>query len=174
MDDMLDEILFENIYTDTEDLMAEQYKKLFTSYRRLWVPIYSVLSVVFLLYVFLFGGVKNWLFLLIAISYLIYSCIRHRIAARQYMKNVSKFYENTIPETVHSFSGDIIYSVFGNQTFHVPLAKVDILTETDHLLILCIGKTHRMTLKKDSFTKGTYPEFLAFLRTKCPSLKIPE
>lgn len=170
----MDEILFENIYTDTEDLMAEQYKKLFTSYRRLWVPIYSVLSVVFLLYVFLFGGLTNWLFLLISIAYLTYCCIRHRIAARQYMKNVSKFYGNTIPETIHSFSGDTIYSVFGNQTFHVPLAKVDILTETDHLLILCIGKNYRMTLKKGSFTKGTYPEFLAFLRTKCPSLKIPE
>lgn len=170
----MDEILFENIYTDTEDLMAEQYKKLFTSYRRLWVPIYSVLSVVFLLYVFLFGGLTNWLFLLISIAYLTYCCIRHRIAARQYMKNVSKFYGNTIPETIHSFSGDTIYSVFGNQTFHVPLAKVDILTETDHLLILCIGKNYRMTLKKGSFTKGTYPEFLAFLRTRCPSLKIPE
>ena len=154
--------------------MAEQYKKLFTSYRRLWVPIYSVLSVVFLLYVFLFGGLTNWLFLLISIAYLTYCCIRHRIAARQYMKNVSKFYGNTIPETIHSFSGDTIYSVFGNQTFHVPLAKVDILTETDHLLILCIGKNYRMTLKKGSFTKGTYPEFLAFLRTRCPSLKIPE
>lgn len=44
--------------------------------------------------------------------------------------------------------------------------------ETPSLYCLFMGKTMCTIVKKDSFTIGNPMEFKAFLRTKCPQLKI--
>ncbi len=170
----MEEILFENIYADTESIISEQYKKMYAPGLLLWSLVFGTTTLILLFFVFVLGDKHYWPVLLFSAAYLISLFFRHRIYSRRYMNNLRNFYNGTVPETIHRFTEDTIYSIFGTQTFHVPIVKVDKLQITAHLLILYVGKTHRMTLKKDSFTKGTYEEFLAFLRTRCPELKIPE
>ena len=135
--------------------------------------IFAVSCLIFLPAAFVVGGKYIFLFLF-TLGYLIFVLTRHKLYARRYIKQMTAHYDGQMPDQFFRFTEDTVYSVQGDLIFHLPLRKLTRATATRNVLNLYAGKTHRLSIVKDAFVKGSYEEFLAFLRAKCPDLKIPE
>lgn len=167
------DILFEVQYKDTLELMEEIFKHISTKNRRVCGTIFAVSCLIFLPSAFLLG--KKYIFwFLFSLGYLIFTLIRHKLYARKYIKQMTAHYDGQMPDQFFRFTEDTVYSVQGDLIFHLPLRKLTRVTATRNVLNLYAGKTHRLSIVKGAFIKGSYQEFLAFLRAKCPDLKIPE
>ncbi|MBR2048462.1 MAG: hypothetical protein IJ960_07685 [Oscillospiraceae bacterium] len=167
------DILFEVQYKDTQELMEEIFKHISTKTRRIYGTVFSVGCLIFLPSIFVLGG-KYIFWFLFSLGYLIFILTRHKLYARRYIKQMMTHYDGVMPDQFFRFTEDTVYSVQGDLIFHLPLRKLTRATATRNTLNLYAGKTHRLTIVKVAFIKGSYQEFLAFLRAKCPDLVLPE
>lgn len=173
----MDEILFENVFTEDENTLTEIGKTHRGSFRQIFLVILILLTLYFaqaaVASILMWQDYTYLLFVLVYLLLDLYYLFAPRINARIYMKRSLKFHDGMIPEHRISCTGKELCATFGKQQVLIPYDKLDKAAVTKHCIVLTAKKYARITLRKDSFTKGTYEEFTQFLRAKCPALKIP-
>lgn len=167
------EYLFENIYVDTEKLLRQTYKKILKKKVLIWTAVSVVMGLLFLFAgVVLDKPVYRWgslIYVVLAVWYLLWP---HRIARKAY-KNMLKFYDGVIPETVVRLA-DAITLTQGETVTTIPYNKLKQVSILDDCLLLHNEIGGAYIVSNDGFTKGTKQEMLAFLKEKCPQLKLPD
>ena len=134
----------------------------------IWIPLFLISMWFEIL------GWQHWFFFLLSLGYTLYYYFLPVINAKRYMRHALKYHNGVIPENHELFTEqEIILRDHAGET-RLSYDKFDKAQSTEHMLILTARKYMRLIVHKDCFTKGTYEEFLAFLRAKCPDLKIPE
>ena len=167
------DIFFENIYTDNPQIMLEVAKILPRPRRTIWLTVYWVLAVLYGLIVVFDGSLKNWCLFLFFVGYLIWFILLPRTRTRKYMKSITKYYNGTIPQTRILFTGDKIISQSGEDHTATPYDKLVKVHFGKYAIIFTVEGNASIFLSTHGFTRGTVPEFLDFLHTKCPQLKLP-
>ncbi len=116
-------------------------------------------------------GVRQILLLLIAVYLLMWPLLRSHVAAASRIKHLKKLYDGVIPETTVTFGDTIEVSDAGNHSSF----RYDQIMKTCRLkrsYILMLNGKFCIFLQPDGFTKGTFEQFTAFLREKCPNVKV--
>ena len=162
------DILFENIYTDTLETLEEMNQNLYAQNQKHYTWIFGVFSVIFLL-LGLLADIKFLLYCLVFLSLLIYYRQLHKRAAKQQLSAALAFYDGEMPTQIVRITEDTLYYINGCQSFCVPLRKLSRATVTKNGLIIRAGYYFQFYLSKNAFTRGTYEDFLEFLKEKCPS-----
>ena len=176
----MNETLFENSYLPTEERSREVIRRNIRGRIILLSLIYVMLSfrLVRLIVECIWYGiyVEFYLYLLTAAVFVatLFILFQARYFAWRNIRKLRKFYDGELPMQYIDFTEEEIICRFGENLSRTPYRKLDKVVFTKNTLILCSQKVTRIPVTKDGFTKDTYPEFLAFLRTKCPTLKIPE
>ena len=161
------DILFENTYTDTLETLNEMNWDLYAKSRKIFTWSFGTFAAISLL-LCLVTDIKYLFHCLFFLAFLFYSRNIYRRAAKQQMKTIQDFYDGVMPTQVIRVTADTLYYINGCQSFCVPLRKLSRTTVTKNGLLLRAGNYYQFYLRKDSFTKGTYEDFLEFLKEKCP------
>lgn len=174
----MDEILFENAFTLDEELSAE-IVKMQLGVRR---PIFLIIGILMELYILqcaVFSFLLDYhspFYLLMSLfwmGFILFIFFRPRIAAKQHMRRCRKFYDQAIPEIHVRFAREELIAQTGDQLMKLPYQKLNDVKISKHLMMLRVKKLSYVVIHKDGFTQGTYEEFLAFLKARCPNLKLP-
>lgn len=168
------EVLFENVYTDTEEVMKELYRQRSKVRRWLFAVLFSFYTMVYIHLVRNDGNILYWIFLFVCGGYAIFYLFYPTIVTKRYFKNMKKHYDGKVPETRILCTEEDITVWFGKDCGHLSYDKITKIYFYRNIIELQEGKMKRATLLQDAFTKGTKGEFLEFLRVKCPNLTIPE
>lgn len=174
----MDEVLFECRFTETEERTVELVGRIMKARRVILMILIAPIALWFVwsaVEEILFG--QGFFYTALSVVYVLlflYLIFQSRITAKIHFRRTMKFYNGTMPEAHYVFTGQEILSHYGDQQIRIPYDKLNRVLISKHLMILFAQKYARVAFPKDSFTKGTYEEFLVFLRTRCPDLKIPE
>lgn len=167
------EVVFECVYTDTEEQLRELYTKLMYQNNRKWITIAAILAAVFagIWFIERKASDLSWtaICLFVMIWYLTMpfrrARIRHREALRQF--------NGSLPESRLRFADQIQYRDGEIETFwpyhsvkNIIMMKTSIALENHMGMII--------QFPKNNFTKGTPSELLEFLKIQCPQLNIPD
>ena len=166
-------VLWENVYTDTMQFMMELYRIRTRPRRTVWLIVYSFLTLFGLLLVLVCGSVASWAVFLIEAAYLIWFLLMPWFFARKYIKTTRDYHNGVIPQTRTLFLEDRILSEFGESHSTVHYDKISKIYVGKDIILLYTGKIGHLALNPQGFTTGTFREFLAFLRAKCPQLNLP-
>ena len=167
------EPIFENRYVSTHHMMAEFGRKYAVGPR---MPILVVFWVMYLLT--LIPVIRNpeifaddgFFFLSMGAVFLALSFMPH-LYAWSARNGAKKQNDNVMPETAITF-GDTIELHEGMVHITVEYRKIVKTVRLKHSYMLMTGKRNGVMLRPDAFTKGTFEECKAFLREKCPDLKV--
>lgn len=176
----MEELLFECRYQPTEELSREAIRATRPGWQIVFVVIYALLGLrtlgMILVTTLLFGYVEPYavLVLLLFLGALLYFSFRPRLMAKRQIRRIRDFFDGQMPEYQIRFTRDHIINAAAGNEHRIPYAKLNKVWHTKHILILGVDKVTSVAIPKNSFTKGSYEEFLAFLRAKCPDLKIHE
>ena len=172
----MDEILFENVFTADAESSA-QIAKMTTGKAR--TALLIALVILFVNYVrdayleFVQGYGYFYLVLcLVWLGLILYLFFQPRIVAMLHIRRANKFYDGELPENRILFTGEAIAVNSGNNQFRLPYAKLTRVRSSGNVVMLMANKFTYVSIRTDRFTKGTYEEFLVFLKAKCPNLKI--
>ena len=170
------EILFENVYTDTEESMLEMYRLDTKGRRWIFEAIFAAYAVFFLFIILAAGKPLYWVVFLFCIAYFAYYLFLPQIMTRRYFKHMKQHYDGSIPETRVICTEEDIAVWFGQDCGHMPYDKITKVHFGKNIIRLYAGKVLRATLLQNAFTKGTKEEFVEFLRVNCPNLitKLPD
>ena len=137
----------------------------------IWVGAYLLLTVYFLRN-FLLGYI-GLLLPVMCFGFAVYFALMPYLQVRKNRKRVLKFYNGTLPVNVIRFGENIlIENADSSRTWEYHhLVKVH---SFKYSYCLRFADKTVLLLDRSEFTKGTFPEFKEFLRTKRPDLKIPE
>ncbi len=168
----MEETIFENRYTVSVPMLRE-FQFRFTPW---WLKILflavGLYAIVRTWQVWRFGtGVMRILMPVIAVYLLVWPLLRSHAAAANRIKHLKKLYDGVIPETTVTFRDTIEVSDAGNHSSF----RYDQIIKTfrlKHSYILMLKGKFCIFLQPDGFTKGTFQEFTAFLREKCPNVKV--
>ena len=167
------EYTIENVYVDTEKLVRQMHKKLLRKRSVFWTSAMAVMGFLFLFVglvldrtAYLWGAAA---YAALAVWYLF---MPYRTSKKAY-KKMLQYYDGNILETVVRF-GDAIVFTQGDTVSSIPYNKLKQVSFLDDCILLHNEVGGVYLLANDGFTKGSKQEMLAFLREKCPNLKLPD
>ena len=167
------EYLFENIYVDTEKLLRQTYQEILKKKVLIRTAIAVVMGLLFLFAgVVLDRPVYRWgslIYVVLAMQYLLWP---YRVARKAY-KDMLKLHDGTIPSTIVRF-GDKITLSQGDTFLTMPYSKLKTVSFLKDCILLHNEVGGCYIVANDGFTKGSKQELAAFLREKCPQLKLPD
>ena len=166
------EVLFENVYTDTEESMLELHCQRGKGRRWFFIVLFICYTAFFLYTAIAWGTVLNRIMFCFCAGYAVYLIFLPRINTKRYFKHMKRHYDGSIPETRVICTEEDITVWFGKDCGHLPYDKITKIYFYNNIISLQAGKVLRATLIQDAFTKGTKEEFIEFLRVKCPNLKM--
>ena len=167
------EILFENVYTDTEIMFREITAKIGMRKMWFWLIVYIPLDILYLFLISPDSSWLTWLAFLACMGYTVWIFLRPLYVGRTTIRKLIKYYDGTIPETIVEF-GDKI-TVRGPDSVHsIPYEKITKVYFLKYSIVLRADKVSSVIITPTGFTKGTFSEFKQFLREKRPDLKIPD
>lgn len=164
------EVLFENVYIDTEQGMLELYRQRGKGKRRLIMLLFAVYTVIALLLVVLKNTVYSWILLALCIGYILYLLFIPRMNTKRYFNAIKKHYDGVVPETRNVCTEEAIVVHFGDDRAYIPYDKITEIHFYDNAIFILAG-VKGTTLQKHGFIKGTTSEFIEFLQKKCPNIK---
>ena len=165
------EVRIENIYTDTLDMMREQFCQREGFKRYFFAALYFIYVLIYVTLLKNEGSIIYCVFLILSGGYLIYTLFYPLICAKRYFKVIKQYNKGLVPQTIVQFTDENIVTECGTARFADPYDLVDKVIVLKHCIILQTGKTGRLMLSKDGFTKGSFEELKDLLRIKCPNLK---
>ena len=174
----MDETRFENSSVQTEEMSAEIVRLQMGIKRTILLFIVAIMGLNYVssaVWEIMWG--YGYFYLVISLVWILmalYLFFQPRIAAKLHMRRANKFHDGIIPQTQVLFGEEELIAQSGDSKLKIPYNKLNKIKVSKNLMILTVKKYSHVTICKDGFTKGTYEEFLAFLRAKCPDLKIPE
>ena len=168
------EVLFENVYTDTEQIMMELYRRRGRIIRWIFVLLFSAYTMFYLHLVREKGEIFHWVMLFICGGAVGFYFFYPRIQTIRYFRNMKRHFAGKVPETRVLCTEEDITVCIEKDCMHLSYNKITKILFYRNMIELLEGKMKRVTLVQDAFTKGTKEEFLEFLRVKCPNLTIPE
>ena len=168
------EVLFENVYTDTEQIMMEHYRRHGRVIRWILVLFFSAYTMVYVHLVREKGEIFYWVMLFVCGGCVVFYFFYPRIWTMRYFRNMKKHYDGKVPETRVLCTEEDITVWFGKDCGHLAYDKITKILFYPNMVELLEGKMKRVTLLQDAFIKGSNEEFLEFLRVKCPNLTIPK
>ena len=165
--------LIENVYVDTEKMLRQMHKKLLRKRVVFWAVVMMAMGLLFLF----FGVALNkpsyfWWAMAYAALAAWYLTMPYRSAKKAY-KNMLKYYDGNIPETVVRF-GDTITFTQGNGVNPVPYNKLKQVSILKDCLLLYNEIGGAYMLANDGFTKGSMQEMFVLLKKQCPEIKLPD
>ena len=163
------DILFENVYTDTLETLEELNRDLYAKSRKTMTWFFGASAVLLLAGVLVVDTIYFVSFLL-ALFFLFHSRSLYKRTAKQQMKAAQDFYDGVMPLQVIRVTADSLYYINGVQSFRIPLCKLSRVTGTKNGLVLRAGNFYQFYLNKNTFIKGTYQDFLLFLEKQCPQI----
>lgn len=136
-----------------------------------WLIIESFLfDVAELRWVFLWESLLPYLLADICVfGGLVFILLQPRRLAGRNIRSYEKAFSQQ--QVVHWQFGDRIVACDRRGQSEIEYRNITKVLFTKHLCILIAEKQFAYCLSIDGFTKGTYPEFVAFLQTKCPYVK---
>lgn len=168
------EVLFENVYTDSEEMMMELYHRASRRNRYIWLAVYLLLIIWYINMIMSIDWLILWAGLIFLIAYSVYLLCVPMINTKRYFKRVRQYHDGMVPQTQVQFTEKKILVENGRSSQTVPYDKLDKAWIMKHCIRLDAGKMALVAIKPECFTKGTAEEFMQFLREKCPDLKIIE
>lgn len=168
----MEEISFENRYTISVPVLREFQSRFTPWWLKILFPAAGLYALVRTWQIWRFGvGPMQILLLMIAVYLLAWPLLRAQVYASSRIKHLKKLYDGVIPETVVTFGDTIEISDSGNHSSF----RYDQIMKTcrlKHSYILILKGKFCIFLQPDGFTKGTFQDFAAFLREKCPDVKV--
>lgn len=167
------EYTIENVYVDSERLLRQAYGYVLRK-RQILLTVTSVILGV----LFAFAGVvlEKTICLLAAAVYVVlavwYWLLPYRVAKKAY-KSMLKIHDGDIPPTTVRF-GEKIFFDAGTSTSEMAYNKLKSVSLRNDCILIRNEVGGVYLIANDGFTKGTKQELLAFLKEKCPQLKLPD
>ena len=165
------ETRFELEYCLTKKQYTEVYRR-FSRRRMIWVVIAAIAG-----FYFLFRGILLQSLLLIACGlFELFLAIRGVLLpwlrAGKVMKQIQEF--DGTPGGVGKtlFADEMIIDETPSETRKFPYEKITEIYVSDSLIVLTDIRKMGIIMSKHGFTKGTFEEFMDFIREKCPQLKL--
>lgn len=159
----MSEIKFENRYILTKETLLE-YMNVFT----FTSPLLLVLTSIFLLFVFI---TAKFFGLIVSLGYILLLTgglyLRNTHASKEQVAREAEMYgqreillriDNGITATNEKTGGSL----------HFDLSQISTFKQTKNLLILISSAKNHLIFRKDSFTIGTYEEFVSYLNACYP------
>ena len=168
------EVLFENVYTDSEEMMMELYHKASHTKRYAWLAIYLLLIVWYIYMIMSVNRPILWAGLMFLIAYAVYLLYVPTINTKRYFKRMRQYHDGVVPQTKVQFTEKQIIVENGRSGQTIPYDKLDKVTVLKHCIRLDAGKMAMVAIKPECFTKGNFEDFMHFLRERSPDLKITE
>ena len=165
------EVLFENVYTDTEKMFREITAKIGMRKLWFWLMLYIPLDLYFLWSILI---ERTWItatMLLISLGYTFWIVLRPIYVGKSTIRKLRKYYNGTIPETIVQF-GDKITVRGPDSMFSMTYEKLTKVYFLKHSVVLRAGKVSTIIIATTGFTKGSLPEFYEFLCETCPQLRL--
>ena len=110
------EPIFENVYTDTEEMFREQYNRSGWVMRAVWVAVFLCLIVYYGIVLLTEQSLFYLLIVLIYLAYLVYMLLVPWIRAKRHMKNELTEYGGMLPQTVVQFFENEVTAKYGRTT----------------------------------------------------------
>ena len=167
------EYYFENVYTDSEEMIQEINAKIGTRKIRRWIWVYLAIAVFYLLFFLPGGGFLSWLIFFVCIGYIVWLLCLPLYRTKKYFKKMKEYY-GEIPQIVVRFGEDAVTTTYTDSCWSVPYEKITRIRFLTHSIVLQANGVSTVAVSPSGFTKGTLPEFRAFVKQKCPNAKLPD
>ena len=167
------EPIFENVYTDTEEMFREQYNRSGWVMRAGWVAVFLCLIVYYGIVLLTEQSLFYLLIVLIYLAYLVYMLHVPWSRAKRHMKNELTEYGGTLPQTVVQFFENEVTAKYGRTTNTISYEQITDIIVLNHTIILNVKKVTGIPISPKHFTKGSVEELYRFLQVKCPGVKLP-
>lgn len=170
------EPIFEIRYYVDGALLTEFYRKLGTARIPRWLNLLLAIAVVWstILSVVMQTLTDILPMLLIWVLATLWLALLPRWISWITLRNVKKQNDGRLPEDIITADDQIIRLEEGSVAITLEYRKIQRVVHLKHSYVLMNGKHTGIMLNPESFTKGTFGEFKAFLREKRPDLTIPE
>ena len=167
----MEDVWFECIYTDSEELLRESYTKVRDKGkvdlgRALLFFSVCVLVLAIWMKQLLWGGIALALFG--AGAYCL--CIPW-INARNTMANIQRINKGTVPSASIVITDHAITHYYKSNTTSIPLQELRAVYFLKHSIVL-IAEEAYATFERTGFTKGNPEELEAFIQEKCPQVQL--
>ncbi len=165
------DVIFCNDFADNLPLMIEFQASVMR--RNPFYYFINALYILTVLYcVFFTDGIEKavgvFVFLILIIMYDVYLVLNVKNHAKRELERQKELNSGRISGGLTEVTNDALLCKSYNGAYsEVPLNNMEKAYETKHLIVIK-SKTANLyyTFKKDAFTKGTYPEFMEFLKQK--------
>ena len=167
------EPIFENVYTDTEEMFREQSAYSGRVIRSIFVVFCSVAAVGSIVELLLDSSFFHALIALFWLGYTVYLLLLPWIRAKRHMKNELTEYGGVLPQTVVQFFENEVTAKYGRTNNTISYEQITDIIVLDHTIILNVKKVTGIPISPKHFTKGSVEEMYRFLRVKCPVVNLP-
>lgn len=167
------EYTIENVYVNSERLLRQAYGYVLRK-RRIFLTVTSV--ILSILFAFAWIVLERTVYLVAAVVYVAlavwYWLLPYRVAKKAY-KSMLKIHDGDIPPTIVRF-GEKIFFDAGTSTSEMAYNKLKSVSFCNDCILIQNEVGSAYLLANDGFTKGSKQELMAFLKEKCPQLKLPD
>lgn len=165
---------FENRSFDTHHMLAEFARKYSLGPRIPTVIISGLLYLFSLIPAVVSGSFREdgFFFVTIGIVLVVMFFLPHYYAW-SILRGAKMNNDGILPETVITF-GDTIELREGPVSVTVEYRKIVKVVRLKHSYVLMTSRRSGVLLRPECFTKGSFAQFKAFIREKCPNVMIPE
>ena len=167
------EYTIENVYVDSEHLLRQAYGHILRKRQILLTVTSAILGVLF---AFAWIVLERTIWLLLAVVYVAlavwYWFVPYRTAKKVY-KKMLKIHDGDIPPTTVRF-GEKIFFDAGTSTSEMAYKKLKSVVFCNDCILIQNEVGEAYLVANDGFTKGSKQELIAFLKEKCPQLKLPD
>ena len=164
---------FECFSTDSKESLIELYSYLFRKKLRILKIVIGILAVVFF---FAFLVTRDSYSLVLSILYILilvwYIFLPRYHAGKAYRKSLKEF-DGNIPPARIQFGDEIRYQDGAMQLIFA-YSKLKTVAVLKNSIVLENQAGNYILFPINSLIKGTVPQLLAFLKEKCPHLKLPD
>lgn len=167
------EYAFECVYTDTKESGIEMYTHIIGRKTRIWLIISVILALLLLLVCWISGDRKILIYALAYAGLAVWYLLMPRRYAARARKKALKQFDGHIPPAAIRFGEEILYEG-GQIRLVIPYRKLKKVTVLKTSILLEDEAGNCVQFPNSGFTGGTMPELMAFLKEKCPHLKLPD
>ena len=161
--------MFENKYFSTDEMLKEYIIKVSCKKLIIKGTLMGILGVV-LSMLALRKGESFGVYATATIIIIIATIVTPIITYREVKKSDKALHGHKKHQTVVRFD-DKIHMIEGSVNIEIDYAQIQEIHILKKSCVLMFGKYNAIMLEQNSFTKGTFDEFLVFIREKCVNLK---
>ena len=170
---MMTDCYFECVYTDTKETKLELYRHLLGRKLRIWIILSFVLSAYCLLAWVLSGKTRDLILTFFYLALALWYLLQPRLQANKAHRLDMKQYQGQEPPCTVRFGQEIVYQD-GQIRLVIPYEHVQKVTVLKTTIALQNITNQVIQFPNSGFTGGSTAELMAFLKEKCPQLKLPD